>query len=387
MGRVKISFVHLLPAPYRLPIFERLLADKDFEVRLFLTQRPSENRPTWSTRWRSDDSRIVWMPEIGVPRPGVPGDKIRFNTGLGQIFEWNPDVVLIGGHNEATSLMAAAMCMRKHIAYILMSEVSRADRWSLQRRLMIPILRPIVKNAAILVPSSESCAEFFAKLGASRNRMSIIPCVPDVERLMMISRALRDNAAAIRRKNNLEERFVLLFVGRLTPNKGIIELIEAMRGVARRNPKVTLVIVGYGPLENYVREKTLEAGKNIRFLGLVDDSTLHELYTIADLHIMPSWNEPFGVVCAEALSFGTPSIITDTSGCVELIRNGVNGLVIRSRDRQAIEDSILRISLDSELHTKMKMAASSTMEHLTADVLYAKLKDAILSALNAQSPV
>lgn len=383
MKPIKVASLHLLPAPYRMPLFERLLRDESLDVRLFFTDKPSWNRPTWSTDVLPKDRRVTRLPEVALPFLKTRGDTIHINFGLSKIFDWKPDVVLVYGYNDLTTMLTALLCIVHRIPFVVFAEVSNGTNWSLLRRVYLPLLRVVIPRAAWLVPASKSCARFFEEVGGRPESMTIIPCVPDIAKMFLMSNDIRGRTKELKREKGLENKFVLLFVGRFVENKGIREILQATKGIAETAPDVTLVVIGYGPLEILVRDEAKRMGETIRIVGFVDDKSLYEYYSIADLHIMPSWDEPYGVVCPEALSFGLPSIVTDTSGCIDLIVEGVNGSIIKPHDPKGIEISVLRVYKDRGLHSQMRVQARKSVERLTMDYLYSLLKEVILSAVKS----
>lgn len=376
-GVTKVAVVHLLPAPYRLPLFERLLKDSSLEVRLFFTDRQAPNRPTWSVGTLPGDTRVVKLSEIAIPVFQKRGDILRVNVGLSKIFGWKPDVVLVYGHNEITSMLVGLLCILKRIPYAFFAEVSNRSEWSTLRRISFIPMSILVRRASVLVPASESCRKFYVRLGGQDERMVLIPCVPDVEKLRARSEELAGSRTALRKEAGLQDRFVVLFVGRLVEHKGVKDLMIAMAEVRTRDPKAILLIVGYGPLEDYVKAECARMPESAQYMGFVDDRRLQELYSIADLHTMPSWDEPYGVVCAEALAVGVPSMVTDTSGCVDLVKDGVNGLVVPPGNPKAIADAIVKVSTDPDLAASMKANARVTVQGFGMDHLYTMLIEAI----------
>lgn len=380
MDVTKVAVVHQLPAPYRLPLFHRLLADSTLEVRMFFTDRQAPNRPTWAVGNLPSDSRVVRLPEIAIPIFEKRGDILRVNTGLSKVFGWKPDVVLVYGHNELTSMLVALMCIVKRVPYAFFAEISNSRDWSVLRKVSLIPMSLLVRRAAVLVPASESCRSFYSYLGGRDERMNLIPCVPDVEMLRSRSQELAGRRDSLRSDAGLNDRFVALFVGRLVEHKGIMDLMQAIAEVMMKDPKVVVLIVGYGPLEGYVRAECAKMPENARYIGFVDDNRLLELYSMADLHLMPSWDEPYGVVCAEALALGVPSVVTDTSGCVDLVRSGFNGFVIPPRNPRAIAESILAASTNPALQASLRANARGTVEELDMDSLYERLREVIASA-------
>jgi len=363
-----------------LPLFERLLKDSSLEVRLFFTDRQAPNRPTWSVGALPGDPGVVTLSEIAIPVFQKRGDILRVNVGLSRIFDWGPDVVLVYGHNEITSMLVAFLCILRRIPYAFFAEVSNRSEWSPLRRISSIPMSILVRRASVLVPASESCRKFYARLGGRDERMVTIPCVPDVEMLRARSEEFAANRTALRKEAGLQDRFVVLFVGRLVEHKGVKDLMEAMTEVRVKDPKTILLIVGYGPLEDYVKAECARMPENARHIGFVSDRRLQELYSIADLHTMPSWDEPYGVVCAEALAVGVPSVVTDTSGCVDLVKNEVNGLIIPPRNPRAIADAIVEVSTDPDLAASMRANARTTVQGFGMDHLYTLLTEVIVKA-------
>ena len=130
-------------------------------------------------------------------------------------------------------------------------------------------------------------------------------------------------------------RFV--FVGRLVPDKGINELIQAFLQLLTRYPSCTLTLVGWFEQETPLPEQTLQAIKNtpsIHFIDRQDD--VRPFYQQADCLVFPSYREGFPNVVLEAGAMGLPSIVTDINGSREIILNGQNGLIIPPHDAQLL---------------------------------------------------
>ncbi len=116
---------------------------------------------------------------------------------------------------------------------------------------------------------------------------------------------------------------VVLFVGRLTIQKGVWHLLQAARKVLDVMPDVKFVIVGTGPDLPHLIHTAIDLGiaENVIFAGRVSDEELIAAYSIADVFVMPSVSEPFGIVALEAMAAGKPVIISKTSGVSEIVRH------------------------------------------------------------------
>ena len=118
-------------------------------------------------------------------------------------------------------------------------------------------------------------------------------------------------------------KHIVLFVGRLTLQKGPDYLVKVAKKVTSIRQDVHFVIAGTGEMEDQVREQIRQAGveKYFTFAGFVRGGQLSALYQSADIYMMPSVSEPFGLTALEALSFGLPSVISRQSGVAEVTRH------------------------------------------------------------------
>ncbi|MDD5251304.1 MAG: glycosyltransferase family 4 protein [Patescibacteria group bacterium] len=118
-------------------------------------------------------------------------------------------------------------------------------------------------------------------------------------------------------------RKIVLFVGRLTIQKGVDYLVRAARRVSEAIPEAAFVISGSGEMEGELKALTQEMGVADRFyfLGFLRGAELTAAYANADVFVMPSVSEPFGLTCLEAQSYGLPSVISRQSGVSEVARH------------------------------------------------------------------
>ncbi len=137
-----------------------------------------------------------------------------------------------------------------------------------------------------------------------------------------------------------DERLVLL-VGRLVYEKGFHLALDALGPIVRRLGNVRFVVAGTGTAEAELRRQARRLGlmRHGTFLGWVGDDMLHSLYRVADLCIVPSIYEPFGLVALEAMASGCLCVVADTGGLREVVPgDGTVGLRFPSRDAAALQE-------------------------------------------------
>ncbi len=217
----------------------------------------------------------------------------------------------------------------------------RLDReeldWLHERR-----LRDIERADRILVPS-DHIAETLTRHGTPAGRISVIPYAADTRRFKPLPNKRHDRGCTF------------LFAGGITQRKGIKYLLEAWRKVRRPGWKLQLLgaLPGHlGPLERYLGE--------VEHLGRVAHSEMPAKMAGADVFVFPSLFEGSAVVTYEALACGLPSLVTPESGSV--VRDGVDGIIVPSRDVESLAEGMERLGLDLELRASMAASARSRAE-------------------------
>ncbi|HUR86248.1 MAG TPA: glycosyltransferase family 4 protein [Solirubrobacteraceae bacterium] len=189
-----------------------------------------------------------------------------------------------------------------------------------------------------------------------------------------------------------DERLVLL-VGRLVYEKGFQIALDALPQVIRRAGKVRFVVAGSGTHEAELRKQAERLGlmRHGTFMGWIGDDVLHSLYRIADLCVVPSIYEPFGLVALEAMASGCACIVADTGGLREVVPGNDVGLRFRSRNPRSLAAMMQRVLTNEELRERLVAEASAHVLRFDwADVaertarVYAELADADGGALRAR---
>jgi glycogen(starch) synthase len=152
-----------------------------------------------------------------------------------------------------------------------------------------------------------------------------------------------------------DERLVLM-VGRLVYEKGFHLALDALAPVVRRLRDVRFVVAGTGTAEPELKRQSRRLGlsKYGTFLGWTGDDMLHSLYRLAEVCIVPSIYEPFGLVALEAMASGCPCVVADTGGLREVVpADGTAGLRFRSRDSDALERVLERVLTDEDARAQL----------------------------------
>jgi glycosyltransferase involved in cell wall biosynthesis len=183
------------------------------------------------------------------------------------------------------------------------------------------LARRVLRGAKLVIAASNELAEGARALGAREVR--VIPSGVDLP-------------AHVGEEAEPPE---VLFAGRLSPEKGVLELVEAADGL-------NLVVAGDGPL------RTRVPGAH----GFVPHDDLQRLYARAAVVVCPSRREGFGVACLEAMAHGRPVVATSVGGLLDLVVDGETGIVVPPRDPAALRSALERLLADPDLRRRLGTA-------------------------------
>ena len=169
----------------------------------------------------------------------------------------------------------------------------------------------------------------------------------------------------------------IIFVGTLRQIKGVRYLIEAMSIMRLNDPHVELMIVGDGEEKEYLQKLTSDLNLNncVSFVGKVPNDDIPKYMKEADLFVLPSLSESFGIVNIEAMASGLPIVSTNVGGLPDLIKDGINGFLVNPRDPAAIAEKSLLILNDKNLKERISQNNLSEAKKYSWDYVIERLVD------------
>jgi D-inositol-3-phosphate glycosyltransferase len=225
----------------------------------------------------------------------------------------------------------------------------------------IAVEQAIVRNSDRLIASSAQEADDLVRLyGASRNRLSVV--APGVDLQVFNERP----TGALRKRLDLDGAQVVVFAGRLERLKGAETVIRAMAILAadRAQPTPPVLLVIGDDSHNGASESRLSGGersrlealaeslgigRQVRFMGSVDQAALAGYLSLAAVCVVPSYSESFGLVALEAAACGTPVVAARVGGLPTIVKDGLTGFTLISHDPAQYAERIGRLLADEEL--------------------------------------
>jgi len=212
----------------------------------------------------------------------------------------------------------------------------------------LKMVKYILRQANWIITTSHSNSKILQSLGASSNKLSIIPngYDPNLFKLIPVAEARRKLRLPLNKK-------ILVSVGNLNHVKGSTYLIEAMHLISKKRNDVILIIVGSGPLEKELKRKILSHGleENVFLAGRKMHHEIPLWMNAATLFVLPSLAEGFPTVVPESMACGKPVIGTHVGGVPEAISHQQLGILVNPGDSEALASSILE-ALDKEWNTE-----------------------------------
>lgn len=313
-----------------------------------------------------DDAVVegVRLHRIAFPNPPRPSD------GHGEVLQWNhgvvsrlldrralfEDVDLIVGHDWLTGPAAreTARILDRPLALVVHDEVvgKHAGVLDAEARFVRDLEALAVHDANLVIANSEYIARQVVRhYGVPAERLVAIhggidPAFADT--------APTSNQEDFRAALAAQDEVLVAYVGRLDPEKGLGVLGEAAELLAERASGVRLVVAGSGRREGALRARL---GGRGRLLGYVKGEALVRLLHAADVVVVPSVYEPFGLVALEAMACGACVVVSDSGGLPEIVRSGQDGLVVSAGDPRALADAVAALAADPRQRRALAAAA------------------------------
>lgn len=345
----RILFIHNTVMWYRIPFFSALA---DIYSVKYLFNHPNISQTLYG---------VETTPEI-EGMDGVDYQIMSNHLGIawGLIKKaWGDYDILVGGSwdsipeiVESIYYLTVAWLRRKPI--ILWREDWAWEDTSLKSKLIKPLIKWMVRTShSIVVPGSKH-REYFLQLGSDPKKIFLMPNVSN----QTGQKDDPEKAAYLRRKMGLENKKIVMYVGRLIKRKGVQYLLQALEKIKTEN--VMLLILGDGECEDELKSMVKELGlaDKVIFTGNIAQEELVSYYIMSDLVVVPSIThgigDPWVLVLNEAMYFKNPVIATDAVGAAsDMIDEGKNGFIVPEKDSPALARAMDKILEDDGLRLKM----------------------------------
>ncbi|MCW8137403.1 MAG: glycosyltransferase [Planctomycetota bacterium] len=337
----------------------------------------------------------VHLHRIAAPNPPRPSDP------HGEVLQWNHavvarlfdrlqvfrDVDVIVAHDwlAAPAAREAARILGRPLVVVIHDEVVGKHAGVLDRegRFVRELECLVVHDSNLVIANSEYIAQQVVKhYGVAAERVVAIHggIDPAFDRSTPT-----DHQADFRAALAAEDELLVVYVGRLDPEKGLGVLSDAIPLVHDHESRVKFVLVGTGRREDALRARL---GARARLLGYARGEALVRLYRAADMVVVPSVYEPFGLVALEAMLCGASVVVAGSGGLPEIVRHGQDGLVVPPGDAQALARAILTLGADPAARRVFSLAGRRrALEAFDWEVIARRTREAYAGVLGASPAI
>lgn len=327
---MKIWLIQNLLSPYRIELFKHIAETKNVDFKLILLSKGSRAYPQWSYSLDQLPFKAIkisgWSIDVGE------ANRMSFNPKLLFIMiREKPDIVICAGFSFAT-LLALIYRFITDRPYVIWNEGTHftESRHSFLRILLRRIMAPFASAFIAAGTLSQKYLESLLPKSSKKPFFISYNCVDNQYFSSSCEKFRKDSEF----KNDFRKRFPvrnILFAGQLVERKGIAQLLDVYREIVNNfQEPIGLIIVGQGPLQNYIENMKKENDWEYVFIEkYVSHNEMPRYYAIADVFALLSLYDPNPLVVFEALACGVPIICSERAGnAVDFIVDGKNGYIV-----------------------------------------------------------
>lgn len=273
------------------------------------------------------------------------------------------DAVLLHGYSYAVNILALLAAKTMGLPVLMRSETHlglqrpKWKRWV--RDSVLSIAYRLVDGFLAIGTANRA---YYRALGVPDEKIFDVPYTVDNDRFMSAAALTPAHRAEVRQKYALPaDKPVVLFASKFMHRKHPDDVIRAMASLGNKGMVATLLMVGTGEMEQDLRELSRSLGmKNVVFGGFINQSELPRVYAASDIFVLPSENEPWGLIVNEVMCSGLPVVVAEDVGCVpDLVKDGVNGYHMKAGDIDTLMAALEKLLADPQLRQRMGAASLS----------------------------
>lgn len=330
---MRVLFISNYPSPYRVDFFNLLGRRVDLTVAFTEKIEAQKHR---SSQWFNEDysgfKAVFLIDQIAI-------GKVKISKDIIPLLKSGFDHLILGGYTSGSQMIAIEYMKMHRIPFTIEAD---GGLISTESRLHYLIKRHFISSADSWFSSGKATTSYFTHYGAKEESVFIYPFTSQREKDLEFAQTMAGkDKSKLREKLKIIEPVVILFVGQMIHRKGIDILLKA----AQKLPdNAAVVIVGSEPTKEYLEMRRELKLKHVYFVGFKTKDELAEYYAAADLFVMPSREDIWGLVINEAMSYGLPIVATDRCvAALELVENNDNGMIVPVENPAALAEGILQV--------------------------------------------
>lgn len=356
---MKILFMTNVPSPYRVEFFNEL--GKYCDLTVTFEKRTSDERDESWKHYKFDNFRGIFLKGISV------NTDTAICCGIKKIIKRGKfDRIICADFASPTGMIAIRYMRKKHIPYWLESDGGFAkDGKGFKEKLK----KYFIKGAEGYFSTGKTHDEYYIAYGAEPAKIYRYPFTSLYEKDILVAVPTKEEKIKLREKLGLKEEKIVISVGRFSYLNGYGKGYDVLLKTAQKmESDIGWYIIGGQPTEEFVALKEKNSLDNVHYIDFKSKEELKEYYKAADVFVLMTIGDVWGLVVNEAMANGLPVITTDK--CVaglELIREGENGYIVPVGDEESLCDRLNTIFANTENLEKMGQASLERIREYTIE--------------------
>ena len=347
---LNISFITNARTPYRKIQFEEFSKIPNCRFSIYYT-----NPNVLERKWKVDQIKNV--KEVALKGIKISKKYGFVNFGLKKIV-LDSDLIMLGGYEQPSYQIVARLCKKYQKKYVLVSDgispkkINEINKNSLKYKLK----NYVVKNSAAIFGNGLASKRYYTKVfDYSEDKIYNQFLTVDVEKIKELGKNKEEFRNYYRLKYNIPiDSEVVIFSGRLIKRKNVDLIMDSLIGFK----KVFLLIIGDGEEKKRLSDLARQKGIDFAITGFIEEQEeLFKMYYAGDILILPSYDEPWGLVVNEAMAAGLPVIVSNECGCsLDLVRDGENGYILTDlRNSETLRTLVMKALKNKENFSKKSL--------------------------------
>lgn len=331
--KMKIAIITNIPTPYRQKQWEYFADCEYLDITIFYCSDIENDR-----HWSVNSSKGVKEVFLG----GLCYKKLHFNPGILKVVFQDFDAFFIGGYGYPSLVMAIIALKLLRKPWVILIDGISPLKLKKDNVVLKSIKRFLLNDASAYFANGTVSKLYLKEFKIPENKIFNQYMTVDTNYF------LEKEAEGIKNRDKLRQAYgisndsvVILYVGRLVSHKGVDDLISAIKYLNKENYDVSLLIVGDGLIKKKLEQKAKKL-RNVFFTGHIQPWELYNYYYASDIFILPTKDDPWGLVVNEAMTCGLPTITTNAAGCSLDLING-NGYVIKIGEKEELMHAIKKL--------------------------------------------
>ena len=352
---MKILFITNVPSPYRVDFFNELGKKSELTV-LFQKLTSDERNNSWG-EYKFENFTGLFLKGVSTSPDTAFCPSILLYIEKGRY-----DHIIIAGICSLTDILAIEYMKVCNIPYFQEGDggFEKSGKGIKEK-----YKKHLLKGAIGYFSSGENYDKYLVRYGADKNKIYRYPFTSLHENEIVDKLLSKEEKNLLKTKLGIPYKKIILSVGRFIYSKGYDVLINSAKALTS---DIGIYIVGGQATEDYIKLKEMLGVKNIQFIDYKNKYEIFEYYKAADLFVLPTRGDVWGLVINEAMACGLPIITTDRCGAgLELVKNGENGYIIPTDNIEAISEKIKIILEDDILRERMGLVSIDIIREYTIE--------------------